>query len=79
MQGTPTVDAIRRQRDSRLEAIAKAKAQESTSRVRAALDTTIDPVQQTPAPVPIVSPNFEQAIAPATGVISIYQHFRSSQ
>ncbi len=40
MQGTPTVDAIRRQRDRRPEAIAKAKAQESTSRVRAALKTT---------------------------------------
>jgi hypothetical protein len=96
MQGTPTVDAIRRQRDRHLEAIAKAKAQESTSRVRAALDTTTDPVQQTPAPspidgpnlrlagditiglktapaapVPIASPNFEQAIASATGFINI--------
>ena len=70
MQGTPTVDAIRRQRERRSEAIAKAKALESTSRVRAALDATIDPVQQTPAPVLIVSPNFEQVIAPVTGVIN---------
>ncbi len=47
MQGTSTVDAIRRQRDRRLEAIAKAKAQESTSRVRAALKTTNDLAPQT--------------------------------
>jgi hypothetical protein len=95
MQGTLT-HAIRRQRDRCLEAIAKAKAQESPSRVRAALETTTDPVQQTPvpspivnpdlrsvgdntigvnttpaAPVPIDSPNFGQAKAPATGVINI--------
>jgi hypothetical protein len=56
-----------------VEAIAKTKAQDSANRERAlaranaALETTTDQVQQTPAPSPIASPDFRQPTTSTTG------------